>query len=119
MKLFYLLNSAATTAEKAQRTTKVSRILGSFADLLDELLLPFLIGVGIIGMIYGIWLGVQYARSEGDARGEAKKRIINFLIGLVSIFVLLLLLRIYAYNAESIIDWIDGSGIFVNGVPQS
>ena len=106
-------------AQEIDRTTKVGRILGTFADMLDEMLLPFLLGIGIIGMIYGIWLGVQYARSEGDARGEAKKRIINFLIGLVSIFVLLLLLRIYAYNADSIIDWVEGSGVFVNGVPQS
>ena len=106
-------------ADQIDKSTKVGRILSTFADLLDELLLPFLIGIGIIGMIYGIWLGVQYARSEGDARGEAKKRIINFLIGLVSIFVLLLLLRIYAYNADSIISWIEGTGIFVNGVPAS
>jgi len=97
------------------RTTKTSRILGAFADLLDEMLLPFIIGVSIIGLIYSIWLGVQYARSEGDARGEAKKRIINFLIGLVSVFVLLLLLRIYSQNAESIVQWVEGIGGTVNG----
>ena len=105
-------------ADEINDKTKVGRILGTFRDLLDELLLPFLIGIGIIGMIYGIWLGIQYARTEGDARGEAKKRIINFLIGLVSILVLLLLLRIYAYNADSIIDWIEGSGVFVNGTAK-
>ena len=95
--------------EESTRSTKISRILGTFADLLDELLLPFLIGIGTIGVVYSIWLGIQYARSEGDARGEAKKRFINFLIGFICVIVLLILLWVFSQNAEAINEWIDNS----------
>lgn len=105
-------------AISSDKPTKIGKILDIFAQLLDELLLPLIIGIGIIGTAYGIWLGIQYARTEGDARGEAKKRIINFLIGLVSLFVLLLLLRIYTENAESLITWVEES-ILGDGAGQS
>lgn len=93
----------------SDKATKIGRVLDMFAQLLDEFLLPLIIGVSILGSIYGIWLGVQYARTEGDARGEAKKRLINFFIGIVALLVLLLVLRIFTTNAESVISWIESA----------
>lgn len=92
---------------KSAKETKIGRILDVFAQLLDEFLLPFIIAVGVLGAVYGLWLGISYARTEGDARGDAKKRIINFLIGLVSVLVLIILLEIYTKNADAFIEWID------------
>jgi len=102
-------------ALSSNKETKIGRVLDMFAQMLDEFLLPLIIGIGVLGTLYGIWLGVQYARLEGDARGEAKKRIINFLIGLISILVLLLVLRIYASNSESVISWIEQAILDRNG----
>lgn len=91
----------------SERTTKVGRILDVIRKMLNEIMLPFLITVAAAGTIYGIWLGVQYSKSEGDARGEAKKRIINFLIGFISIIVLLVLLELFVKYGEGVVDWVD------------
>lgn len=88
-------------------TTKVGRILQTFQDLLKEMLVPFIIVIGAASAIYAIWLGVSYSKAEGDARGEAKKRIINFIIGFVCIVVLLVLLGLYTVYGEGIIEWVN------------
>lgn len=93
----------------SEKTTKIGRILDIFAQLLREFLLPVIIGGSIIGAVYSLWLGIQYARSEGDARKEAQKRIINFIIGIVCVIVLFLLLRIYTDQAENLISWLEES----------
>lgn len=103
MKLNFLLEIASS------KRTKIGRILDIFAQLLDEFLLPVIIGGSIIGAVYALWLGIQYARTEGDARGEARKRIINFIIGIVSLIVLFLLLRIYTQESENLISWLENS----------
>lgn len=91
----------------SNQETKIGRILDVFAQLLDEFLLPFIIAIGTLGAVYGLYLGINYSRSEGDARGEAKKRIINFIIGLVSVLVLIILLIVYKNSAEDFITWIE------------
>lgn len=91
----------------SEKTTKVGRILDVIRKMLNEIMLPFLITVAAAGTIYAIWLGVQYSKSEGDARGEAKKRIINFLIGFISIIVLLVLLELFVKYGEGLVDWVD------------
>lgn len=103
MKLYGFLGIAS------EKSTQIGRILDIFAQLLDEFLLPVIIGGSIIGAVYALWLGIQYARTEGESRGEAKKRIINFIIGIVSLIVLFILLRIYTLQAENLITWIENS----------
>ena len=50
---------------------------------------PLLALIGGVGMVYMIVLGIQYAKSESDSkRAEAKTRIINCLIGVLSILIL-------------------------------
>ena len=102
-----LTNIISFMGIKSTKTTKIGRVLDVFAQLLDEFLLPFIIAIGVLGAVYGLWLGISYAKTEGDARGDAKKRIINFLIGLVSVIVLIILLEIYTKQADVIIEWID------------
>ena len=87
--------------------TQVGKILDVFRQLLDEFLLPFIIAIGVLGAAYGLYLGINYSRSEGDARTEAKKRIINFIIGIVAVLVLIVLLIIYTQNADNFISWIE------------
>ena len=98
-----------TTSEKfvSNAETQVGKILDVFRQLLDEFLLPFIIAIGVLGAAYGLYLGINYSRSEGDARTEAKKRIINFIIGIVAVLVLIILLIIYTQNADNFISWIE------------
>jgi uncharacterized membrane protein YidH (DUF202 family) len=102
MKMFRFMG-----VEVSESTTKIGRILEVFANLLDEFLLPFVIAIGVLGAVYGLYLGINYSRAEGDARKEAQKRIINFIIGLVAVIVLVVLLVIYTNNAQAFIDWIE------------
>ena len=112
-KIYWGLGSAGqflgetNTKETPDRTTRLARILDTIRNMLNELLLPFLIAIGAAGTIYAIWLGVNYSKSEGDARTEAKKRIVNFLIGFICVMVLLVLLELFVKYGGGIVDWLD------------
>lgn len=87
--------------------TVVNPILG----ILDALLVPLLIVVGTAGSIYAVVLGVNYARAEtSDKREEAKKRMINAVIGIVVMVFLLVVLQLFVANADTIVEWIGGVG---------
>ena len=96
-------------AYSSQEQTKIGRILDVFAQLLEEFLLPFIVAIGVLGAVYGLYLGINYSRAEGDAKKEAQKRIINFIIGLVAVIVLIILLEVYSANAAEFIDWIENT----------
>ena len=65
-------------------------------NAIDVLLWPLLILVGSAGMIYAIYLGVNLARADSaDKQQEAKKRLINAIIGLAVIIALILLLKLF------------------------
>lgn len=78
-------------------------------DILDDMLVPILILIGTAGSIYAIVLGVNYSKAESaDKREEAKKRMINAIIGLVVTILLLILLQVFVDNADTIAGWIQG-----------
>ena len=76
-------------------------------DILDAMLVPILILIGTAGSIYAIILGVNFSKAESsDKREEAKKRMINAIIGLVVTILLLILLKLFTANAGQIAEWI-------------
>jgi len=90
----------------------VDNILNPVVELLSTLLQPLLILVATAGIIYVVILGVNYARAEtSDKKDEAKKRIINAVVGLVITIVLLFLLYILIDNMPTIIGWIQGGNV--------
>ncbi len=62
--------------------------------------------VAAFGVIYVIVLGVNYAKAEGDGRAQAKKRMVNAIIGFVFFLVALVLLVIFIDNMEDIYVWV-------------
>lgn len=85
-----------------------NKILGPIVEILDSMLVPILIIIGTVGSIYAIILGVNFSKAESaDKREEAKKRMINAIIGLVVTIILLILLKIFTANAQAIADWIN------------
>ena len=67
------------------------------ANFLDNLLIPFMIIVLIAGAAWVIVLGVGLARAEDTGKAqEAKKKLINVAVALVSIIVLVFLLTFLA-----------------------
>ncbi len=69
---------------------------------------PYVLGVvTALCMFYGIFLGVKYAKAEDEAtKANMQKSMINFIIGAVSVIVLLGIL--YAIRGP-LVDMINGA----------
>ena len=84
------------------------KVFEPVVEILDAMLVPILILVRTAGSIYAIILGVNFSKAESaDKREEAKKRMINAIIGLVVTILLLILLKLFTANAEAIATWIN------------
>lgn len=109
-KILSFLGDAITeveTDEIGYNETWWHNSLEPVAELLGEILVPLIIILGAAGTIYGVVLGIQYSKSESaDKRDEAKKRIVNMLIGFIALFVLLILLILFCKNVVSIGRWV-------------
>ena len=65
-------------------------------DAINVVVWPLLIVVAAAGTIYAIVLGVNMARADStEKREEAKKRVINVIIGMIIIVALILLLQLF------------------------
>jgi hypothetical protein len=85
--------------------------LMQIVDIVDGLLNPILIIGGTVGMIFVIILGVNFSKAESaDKREEAKKRMINAIIGVVVTLLLLILVKLFTANADEIVTWINTTG---------
>lgn len=92
-------------------STVYDKVFAPIIKILDAMLWPVLILVGTAGSIYAIVLGVNFSKAESaDKREEAKKRMINAIIGLVITIILLILLKLFTANAQTIANWINGYG---------
>lgn len=70
--------------------------VGDIVGVINEILAPLLIIVIAAGSIYAVVLGVNMARADSpEKREEAKKRVINVLIGMAIIVGLILLLKLF------------------------
>ena len=106
--LFY--NEGDTVWDKGSFTW-----LKNIAKFLDDALVPVIIVVGALGAIWIIILGVNLARAESsDKAAEAKKRLINVIIAILSVIILVFLLAFFINKAPT---WFDDSknNIFSGG----
>lgn len=70
--------------------------VGTIVDAINTLLYPLLVIVGAAGMIYAIVIGVQMARADStEKREEAKKRLINVIVGLAIAIGLILFFKLF------------------------
>lgn len=70
-------------------------VLAPVLEVLNAILWPAIGLVGSIGMIYCIVLGIKVAKAdEAGSREKAKKDLIGAIIGFVTIFVLIVALKI-------------------------
>lgn len=88
-----------------------SQIIGPLVTILDSLLIPIIILIGVAGAVYAIVLGVQFAKAESaDKRDEAKKRLINAVIGIVISLIVLIAMKIFIKQAANVAGWIVDQG---------
>ena len=101
------LMGTTTEAKTWEEESWYVKIVAPVANALNVALGPILILLGSAGAIYAIVLGVNLSRAESsDKREEAKKRLINFVIGIVAAVLLLVLLKLVVDNIDTIIDWV-------------
>ncbi|MCL2068348.1 MAG: pilin [Oscillospiraceae bacterium] len=72
-----------------------TNVVRPIVALLNMVVAPAMLIVGALGSIYCIILGVKFAKAEEQQdRDKAKKSLQNALIGFISIFVLIAILRL-------------------------
>lgn len=81
----------------------------SITNAISDILWPILIVVAAAGTIYAIVLGVNMARADStEKREEAKKRVINVLVGMIIIVAIILLLQLFVNTILP--NWIGNPG---------
>lgn len=99
-----LLLGMSMLLETSKRLTETASKVN---EVLESIVGPCLSVLGLFAVIYVIYLGVQYAKSESDEkRAENKKRMINTLIG--AIVLILLITLCYAISWDKLIPQMFG-----------
>lgn len=87
-------------------------------NLMDSALIPILIVLVAAGTIYSVVLGVNMARADSsEKREEAKKRLINFLIGIVIVIVLIAIMYVLAAQLPNILAGVENVATEEGGNP--
>lgn len=106
-KVAQFLTSGMMLAGDYKIASWYTKIVKPIADAMNTALIPIIILLASAGSIYGIVLGVNLSRAESaDKREEAKKRLINFVIGIVAAVILLVLLKLVVAEIDTIVGWI-------------
>lgn len=85
---------------------QVDKLKAIFLEI-DEWLMPVIWTVLGFSSLYTIFLGVMLAKAEGaDQREQAKKRMRNFLIGIVTVVLLMALLKVVTSNIDAVLEFI-------------
>lgn len=85
---------------------QVDNLKNIFLEI-DEWLMPVIWTVLGFSSLYAIFLGVMLAKAEGaDQREQAKKRMRNFLIGIVTVVLLMALLKVVTSNIDAVLNFI-------------
>ena len=86
----------------------VNDIVTTMKDIVDKIMWPTIAIILTLGIVYVIILGVNYAKAEtSDKKEEAKKRIINAVVGVVIMLALIAILRVVIDNMNGIVSWVE------------
>lgn len=112
MSFFNIANAVMTflaegiDSEASEATKQLTNIANEIFKYAGYVLIPVMIVVGVAGIFYSIYLGVNLAKADSaDKRQEAKSRMVNAIIGFVVIFVLVLLMYLFCANVDVLFGW--------------
>lgn len=80
--------------------------------VVKDLLTPIFAVLATVGVVWAIVLGVQYMKAEStDKKEEAKKRMVNVIVGTVIMLVMVMILLLVATpdNLKILVEWVGGS----------
>lgn len=88
-----------------------TKVLKPIINGINTALWPIIIVVAAVGAIYAVWLGIQLAKAESEeARTEAKKKMLYFIIAFVVTIIILVLLKLLASNVDTIFNLVSQEG---------
>ena len=95
---FILAGSTGDTGSAPQVAEKgswIQQVVDAVYNIVNKLVWPTMAIILTLGIIYVIILGVNYAKAEtSDKKEEAKKRIINAVVGVVITLALIALIYV-------------------------
>ncbi len=81
---------------------------------LDHWYFPVILTILGFSSIYIVFLGVMLAKADNaDARQQAKKRMMNFLIGIVAVVLLMVLMKLITSNIDLVLDFLGYNDVTV------
>ena len=87
----------------------VDDIVETMKQIVGDIMWPAIAIILTLGLVYVIILGVNYAKAEtSDKKEEAKKRIINAIVGVVIMLALIAILNVVITNIDGIVTWVNG-----------
>ena len=99
---------ASPSAPSVSKATWIQQTFAIVWKVIDEILWPAFAIIATVGIVYAIVLGVNYAKAEtSDKKEEAKKRIINAVVGVVIMLALIVILKVFVSEIGGVRDWAD------------
>jgi len=84
----FLLNMSRILLDSTGKITDLSGVATGISGLVKNIIAPILSVIGVVSVIYAIYLGVMYAKAESaDKRKEVQGRLVGAVIGAVIIVV--------------------------------
>lgn len=94
-KLMSFILAGSTGPQVADEGSWIQQVVDAVYKIVNKLVWPTMAIILTLGIIYVIILGVNYAKAEtSDKKEEAKKRIINAVVGVVITLALIALIYV-------------------------
>lgn len=94
------------SAPSVSDATWIQKTFAIVWTVIDQILWPAFAIIATLGIVYAIVLGVNYAKAEtSDKKEEAKKRIINAVVGVVVMLALIVILKVFVSNIGGVKEW--------------
>ena len=107
--IFYCFNAKFNRLASGVSDQKwIQDIVNAMGEIINNIMWPAIAIILTLGIVYCIILGVNYAKAEtSDKKEEAKKRIVNAVVGVVIMLALIAILKVVVDNIPEIAGWVD------------
>lgn len=102
----FMLAGSLGLGSQAADATWIQKVVDAVYNIVNAVIWPAMAIILTLGIIYVIILGVNYAKAEtSDKKEEAKKRIINAVVGVVITLALIAIIYVLLSEFTSVKNW--------------
>lgn len=100
------LGSGSSAPSDVSNVSWIQKTFAIVWTIIDQILWPAFAIIATLGIVYAIVLGVNYAKAEtSDKKEEAKKRIINAVVGVIVMLALIVILKVFVSEIGGVREW--------------